>query len=213
MAYRATPSGWSAAAVWQFCQTAPPRTEVASRSVRRGNVSYSAGMHHGLYVVMGVAGSGKSTVGAAFARALGVPFVEGDEYHPAENVGRMSQGIPLTDEDRAGWLRALAARLREARDAGTRLVMTCSALKRSYRDILRAEADDLQFIFLRGPRALIAERLASRRGHFMPPSLLDSQLATLEEPSPDEGAWVCDISQSPQELVTALVALVVRASA
>jgi gluconokinase len=167
-------------------------------------------MHQGLYVVMGVAGSGKSLIGAAFARALGVDFVEGDQYHPAENVRRMSSGVPLTDDDRAGWLRALAARIGEARAAGTGLVVTCSALKRSYRDVLRAEADDLQFVFLRGPRAVIAERLANRRGHFMPPSLLDSQFATLEEPSSDEDAWVCDIRESPQDLVAALVA---RASA
>jgi gluconokinase len=159
---------------------------------------------------MGVSGSGKSTIGAALARALGVDFIEGDAYHPAENVERMARGIPLTDDDRAGWLRSLAVRIREAKDVGTGLVMTCSALKRAYRDVLRAEADELRFIFLRGPRALIAERIAGRRGHFMPPSLLDSQLATLEEPSPDEGAWVCDIRESPQDLVAALVA---RASA
>jgi gluconokinase len=155
---------------------------------------------------MGVSGSGKSVIGAAFARALGIEFVEGDAYHPPENVERMSRGVPLTDDDRAGWLRALAMRIGEARDAGTGLVMTCSALKRSYRDILRAEAHELRFVFLRGPGALIAERLAGRRGHFMPASLLDSQLATLEEPSPDEGAWVCDIRKSPEDLVAALVA-------
>jgi gluconokinase len=159
----------------------------------------------GLYVVMGVAGSGKSVIGAALAHALGVEFVEGDLYHSAENIERMSRGVPLTDDDRAHWLRSLAAQIREARDAGTGLVMACSALKRSYRDILRAEASDLRFVFLKGDRALIAARLASRRGHFMPPSLLDSQLATLEEPSPDENAWVCDIRKSPQDLVSALV--------
>jgi gluconokinase len=162
----------------------------------------------GLYVVMGVAGSGKSTIGAALARALGVDFVEGDDYHPAENVERMARGIPLTDDDRAGWLRALAARLREAREAGSGLVMTCSALKRAYRDVLRAGAADVRFVFLRGPRELIADRLARRRGHFMPSSLLDSQFATLEEPTPDEGAWVCDIRESPDALVAALVARV-----
>lgn len=159
---------------------------------------------------MGVSGSGKSLIGAALARALGIDFVEGDEYHPVENVERMARGIALTDDDRAAWLRSLAARIREARDAGTGLVMTCSALKRSYRDILRAEARQLQFVFLQGQRGLIAERLAGRRGHFMPPSLLESQFATLEEPSPDEDAWVCDITQSPQDIVVALVA---RASA
>jgi gluconokinase len=159
----------------------------------------------GLYVVMGVSGSGKSVIGAAFARALDIDFVEGDEYHPTENVERMSRGIALTDEDRAGWLRSLAARIRESRDASTGLVMTCSALKRSYRDILRAESRQLQFVFLKGERALVAERMAGRRGHFMPPALLESQFATLEEPSPNENAWVCDIRQSPQEIVAALV--------
>jgi gluconokinase len=163
-------------------------------------------VNRGLYVVMGVSGSGKSLIGASFARELGLGFVEGDDYHPAENVRRMSSGIPLTDDDRAGWLRALAVRIREATDAGTGLVMTCSALKRSYRDVLRAEADELRFIFLRGPQALIAERLAGRRGHFMPASLLESQFATLEEPSPDEEAWVCDVRESPRDLVAALVA-------
>jgi gluconokinase len=167
-------------------------------------------VNRGLYVVMGVAGSGKSLIGAAFARALGVDFVEGDDYHPAENVERMARGIPLTDDDRAGWLRALAMRIGEAKDAGTGLVMSCSALKRSYRDVLRARAGELRFVYLRGSRALLAERLAGRRGHYMPASLLDSQLATLEEPSPDEGAWVCDIKESPQEIVAALAA---RASA
>jgi carbohydrate kinase, thermoresistant glucokinase family len=155
---------------------------------------------------MGVSGSGKSLIGATFARALGIDFVEGDDYHSAENVQRMSRGVPLTDDDRVRWLRSLAVRIRETKDAGTGLVMTCSALKRSYRDVLRAQASELRFVFLRGPRALLAERIASRRGHFMPPSLLDSQLATLEEPSPDEHAWVCDIRESPQDLVAALVA-------
>lgn len=155
---------------------------------------------------MGVAGSGKSVIGAALAQALGLPFVEGDEYHSAENVRRMSNGIALTDEDRAGWLRSLAARIREARDTGRGLVMACSALKRSYRDILRSAAPELQFVFLRGPRPLVAERLSARRGHFMHPSLLDSQFAALEKPSPAEAAWVVDIRQSPPEIVDALVA-------
>jgi gluconokinase len=159
---------------------------------------------------MGVSGSGKSSIGSAFARALGVPFVEGDQYHPPENVARMASGIPLTDDDRLGWLRSVGARIREAKDAGTGLVISCSALKRSYRDILRDEAGTpaLQFIFLRGPRPLLAERLAARRGHFMPPSLLDSQIAALEEPSPDENAWVCDIEDPPEVIVAALVARV-----
>jgi gluconokinase len=161
---------------------------------------------------MGVAGSGKTLIGSALARALDIEFVEGDDYHPAENVQRMSRGIPLTDDDRKGWLRALAATIREAKDAGAPLVVTCSALKRSYRDVLRG-GGDLQFIFLRGPQELIAERLANRRGHFMPTALLDSQFAALEEPSPDEDAWVCDIAQSPDAIVAALVDRVASASA
>lgn len=162
-------------------------------------------MNRNLYVVMGITGSGKSTVGAALAHRLGVDFVEGDDYHPPENVRRMASGIPLTDDDRAGWLRALATRIREAKDAGTGLVLTCSALKRSYRDVLRTAAPELQFVFLDGPRALIVQRLAERRGHFMPASLIDSQLATLEEPASDEHAWVCDIGESAQEIVDDIV--------
>ena len=120
----------------------------------------------------------------------------------------MKAGIPLTDKYREQWLRALAARLREAKDAGTGVVMACSALKRSYRDILRAAAKDLRFVFLRGERTLIGQRLAGRTGHYMPASLLESQLATLEDPSPDEDAWVIDITESPEDLVAALVARV-----
>jgi gluconokinase len=163
-------------------------------------------VHTGLYVVMGVCGSGKSLIGAALARELGVEFVEGDALHPPDNVKRMTAGIPLTDEDRHGWLLAIATRLREARRAGTGLVISCSALKRKYRDLLRSAGDaDARFVYLAGDRALIADRLANRRGHFMPTSLLDSQLATLEEPSPDEGAWTCDIRETPESIVARLV--------
>ncbi|MDP1857075.1 MAG: gluconokinase [Gemmatimonadaceae bacterium] len=163
-----------------------------------------------LFVIMGVSGSGKSLIGSDLARALGVEFVEGDDYHPPSNVERMSRGIPLTDEDRQGWLRALASRLGDARDAGTGMVVACSALKQSYRDILRTRARDVRFVYLMGSQALLAERLAERRGHFMPPSLLTSQFDTLEEPSPDEEAWVCDIREAPQDLIAALVARVAR---
>ena len=162
-------------------------------------------MHTGLYVVMGVAGSGKSLIGARLARELHVEFVEGDDLHPPENVRRMAAGIPLTDDDRKGWLMAIAARLREAQREGVGLVASCSALKRSYRDLLRSGAATLQFVYLAGSRALLAERMANRRGHFMPPSLLESQLAILEEPSPDEHAWVCDIRQAPDAIVADLV--------
>ena len=155
--------------------------------------------------MMGVSGSGKSTIGAAFAHALGVEYVEGDTHHPPENVKRMAAGIPLTDADRAGWLRSLALRIRAAKQAGNGLVVACSALKRSYRDILRAEADDVRFILLRGSKELLAQRLAARSGHFMPATLLDSQLATLEEPGADERAWVCDIRETPQAIVEGLL--------
>ena len=163
-------------------------------------------MHTGLYVMMGVCGSGKSTIGAQLARALDIEFVEGDDLHPADNVQRMAAGTPLTDDDRRGWLVAITARLREAKRAGVGLVVSCSALKRSYRDLLRSGGEvDLRFVYLAGSRALLAERLAQRRGHFMPPALLESQLAILEEPSPDERAWVCDISAAPHAIVVDLV--------
>ena len=165
-------------------------------------------MHTGRYVIMGVAGSGKTTIGAALARALGMPFLEGDELHPPANVERMAQGIPLTDDDRRPWLLTIAQQLRDAQHAGLGLVVTCSALKRSYRDLLRTAGGGgaaLQFVHLTGDRDIIAERLAGRRGHFMPPALLDSQLATLEPPAPDERAWVCDIRESPDAIVANLV--------
>jgi gluconokinase len=160
----------------------------------------------GIYVVMGVAGSGKTVIGTAFARALGVEFVEGDEYHPPRNIERMSRGIPLTDADRAGWLEALAIRIGEAKESGAGLVVACSALKRSYRDILRRAAPDLRFVFLHGGQDLIAARMASRKQHFMPASLLASQLATLEEPAADEDAWVCDINLPPDRIIAQLLA-------
>ena len=163
-------------------------------------------MHTGLYVMMGVCGAGKSVIGAMLARELDVEFIEGDALHPSENVRRMAAGIPLTDEDRHGWLLAIAAHLRDAKRAGVGLVVSCSALKRRYRDILRSAGDaDVRFVYLAGTRELLAERLAQRRGHFMPPSLLDSQLATLEEPTADERAWVCDISATPDGIVADLV--------
>jgi gluconokinase len=157
------------------------------------------------FVVMGVSGSGKSVIGALLAQALGAEFVEGDEYHSPENVARMSAGLPLTDEQRRAWLAALAARLDAAR-VGPGIVVSCSALKRAYRDVLRGGTGDVRFVYLEGDRALLEQRLAGRRGHFMPSSLLDSQLATLEPPSPDEHAWVCDISEPPDAIVAGLVA-------
>ena len=155
---------------------------------------------------MGVSGAGKTLIGGQLARALDVAFVEGDDLHPPANVERMTAGIPLTDEDRHGWLIAIAARLRDAKRAGVGLVVACSALKRRYRELLRSVgAGDVRFVYLKGHRALLAERMAQRPGHFMPPALLDSQLATLEEPVSAERAWVCDIRETPATIVADLV--------
>ena len=156
---------------------------------------------------MGVSGSGKSLIGSRLARALEVEFVEGDDFHPTENVERMSSGIALTDDDRSAWLEIIARRIRQSSIGDTGLVLSCSALKGAYRDILRSEAESVQFIFLRGSQELVAERIAARgQEHFMPLSLLPSQFAVLEEPSTDENVWTCDINDSPDKIVAALVA-------
>ena len=152
-------------------------------------------------VVMGVCGCGKSTVGERLARELGALFIEGDAFHPPANVARMAAGIALTDADRQGWLEALAAQLAAARRAGRSVVLACSALKRRYRDVLRLGAPDLRVVYLAGDRAMLAVRLAARQGHYMPASLLDSQLATLETPDPDERAVTLDAGAPTATLV------------
>ncbi len=159
-------------------------------------------------VVMGVSGCGKSTVGRLLADGLRVDYIEGDDLHPTENVALMAAGVPLTDADRQGWLLALAQRLADARAQGRGLVLSCSALKRSYRDILRTGAPDVRFIHLHGARELLMARMHDRPGHYMPPSLLDSQLTTLEPPGADEQALSFDIAQTPQDITcAALLAL------
>jgi gluconokinase len=145
---------------------------------------------------MGVSGSGKTTVGSALAVRLGVPFVDADDLHPAANVQKMVAGIPLTDDDRWPWLDAVGAVL-----ARGPVVVACSALRRTYRDRLRAAAPDLALIYLHGSRELLADRMA-HRAHFMPVSLLDSQLATLEVPGADEHAIVLDAADSLHESVS-----------
>ena len=163
------------------------------------------------YVMMGVCGVGKSAVGERFACAIGATFVEGDDWHPIENRERMAAGIPLTDADRSGWLQLLAEKLADAKRDNDALVLSCSALKRSYRDMLRRGDSDTQFVLLEGDDALIGERLAKRTGHFMPLSLLASQLATLERPAHDEAVWACDVAQPVDVLVTMLVERVASA--
>lgn len=150
-------------------------------------------------VVMGVSGCGKSTVGQALADRLQLPFIEGDLLHPPHNVTLMAAGTPLTDADRQGWLQAVAATLADAQ--GTGAVISCSALKRSYRDLLRASAPNLRLVHLHGAPALLAQRMQARSGHYMPPSLLQSQLDTLQWPSADEAAIVVDIAGPPRDLV------------
>jgi gluconokinase len=137
-------------------------------------------------VVMGVSGSGKSTIAEALARKLGFIEEDGDAYHPASNVEKMHDGIPLTDEDRWPWLQAIAGAIDRHAASGTQMVIACSALKRAYRDILVHGRNDVKIVYLKGSRDLIASRLSQRKWHFMPSSLLDSQFATLEEPAADE---------------------------
>jgi gluconokinase len=145
-------------------------------------------------VVMGVAGSGKTTVGRLLAEQLGWDFGEGDDLHPAENVAKMAAGHPLTDDDRWPWLERVAEWIRDHTDAHRPGIITCSALKRSYRDVLRG--DGVVFVYLHGTKQQIADRLAARHGHYMPASLLDSQFADLEPPGEDEHALRIDIGPS-----------------
>jgi gluconokinase len=158
------------------------------------------------WVVMGVCGCGKSTVGQQLATEHGVVYVEGDAFHPAANVAKMSAGQPLNDEDRVDWLRALQEQIRAAREQGVGLVVSCSALKRRYRDLLREADPALRFAHLHGPRELIAERLSARRDHYMPPLLLDSQLAALEPLERDEEGVYLDIRHAPAQLVKEILA-------
>ena len=151
-------------------------------------------------IIMGVSGCGKSTVGQRLAQRIGVPFLEGDSLHPPRNVALMAAGTPLTDEDRAGWLDTIATRL-SSLGPEEGLVVSCSALKRAYRDRLRLATPDLRFVHLHGDRALLAERLQARRHDYMPPTLLDSQLRTLEIPTSDEAVLTLDIAQPLEQLV------------
>jgi gluconokinase len=156
--------------------------------------------------MMGVSGSGKTTIARGVAERLGWEVVEGDGFHPPANVAKMSAGIPLQDEDRWPWLAAIAARIDALRAAGRSAVVACSALKRSYRAVLIGERKDVVLVYLQGTQALIAARLAARKGHFMPPGLLDSQFAALEEPGRDENPITVSVAPKPEEIVTEAIA-------
>jgi gluconokinase len=164
-------------------------------------------------VVMGVSGSGKSTIAAMLAHRLNWIFEEGDWFHPPSNIEKMHRGEPLTDEDRWPWLEGIAAWIDATRHAGNHGTVACSALKRAYRDILIGERPDVRIVYLKGGRDLIARRLAARNGHFMPPALLDSQFATLEEPQPDEHPIVVPIAAHPREVVEQIVKKLGKGSA
>lgn len=155
-----------------------------------------------IFIVMGVSGCGKSSVAEGLAQRLGGDYYDADAYHPAENVAKMSQGIPLTDADRAGWLAVLAQLLKDGEARGRTTVLACSALKEAYRNVLRV-SPDVRFVYLRGTFELIDARMRARANHFMNPGLLASQFQTLEEPAcgPGTDAWAADITLSVDNIV------------
>jgi gluconokinase len=160
-----------------------------------------------IVIVMGVAGSGKSTIGPLIAAGLGADFAEGDSFHPPGNVAKMASGQPLTDADRGPWLAAMAAAIRDWQDRDRPTVLACSALRQSYRDILAGGSKAVRFVYLRAARDLVAARMATRRGHFMPSSLIGSQFATLEEP---EDAIIVDVDDAPETIAARALAVLAQ---
>ncbi len=157
-------------------------------------------------VVMGVASSGKTSLGERLAAELGWPFRDADSFHPPENVAKMAGGTPLNDDDRKPWLAAIAAWIDDLRVAGGHGIVTCSALKKAYRSVIVGERPDVALVYLRGSRELIGARMASRQHHFMPTALLDSQFATLEEPADDERPLVVSVESSKEAIVSDVMA-------
>jgi gluconokinase len=170
------------------------------------SIETASAMPSSVLVVMGVAGSGKSTIGAQLAIRLHWEFEDGDWFHPARNIEKMHRGIALTDEDRWPWLNAIADFIDATRRQGTHAVVACSALKRRYRAIIVGNRPDVRLIYLKGDMALIARRIAARHEHFMPQSLLQSQFDALEEPGPDETPIVVSIEPRPREIVAQILA-------
>ena len=156
-------------------------------------------------IVMGVSGSGKSTIAEALGERLGWRFEDGDSFHPKSNVEKMRAGHPLTDEDRWPWLNAIADEIARACSNGERIIIACSALKHAYREVLLRGRDDVRFVFLKGTQELIADRLAHRKGHFMPPGLLTSQFNTLEPPEASEHVITASIDESVEQIVDVIV--------
>jgi gluconokinase len=156
-------------------------------------------------VVMGVSGSGKSTIADALAKELGWRYEDGDKLHPAGNVAKMRAGHPLTDEDRRPWLQAIADEIDRSCKRGERVVIACSALKRAYRDTLVHRRNDVRIVFLDGTEALISARLAARKGHFMPPELLASQFKTLEPPTVDERPMTVSVDATVEAIVDDII--------
>ena len=158
-----------------------------------------------IVILAGVSGSGKTTVGLLLAARLGWPFADGDSFHPAANIAKMTAGLPLTDADRWPWLAAIGAWIDERAAAGGSAVVACSALKRAYRDVLRKDRPQVRIVFLTIDRDAGLARLQARRGHFFSAGLLGTQLAAVEPPSPGEGVLVLDAAQSPGQLVDAIM--------
>ncbi|MGA1979354.1 MAG: gluconokinase [Sedimentisphaerales bacterium] len=154
-----------------------------------------------IIVVMGVCSSGKTVIGGLLAQRLGLSFCDADDFHPESNVKKMSRGIALNDKDRLPWLKSMAGKMPQLEKGGG-AVLACSALKNSYRNILRTGSRDVKFIYLKGTKEIILKRIKNRKGHFFPPSLVDSQFETLEEP---EDAIVVDIARKPDVIVEEIV--------